>query len=219
MEVKIIQKDGTESGRSAQLDPRVFDVEPNDHVLWLDVRRIQNNARQGTAKTKERNAVAGSTRKLYRQKGTGNSRAGDAKSPIRKTGGRSHGPRPRNYHTKINKKTRDLAQRSALTYKAREDALRVIDGLVMDAPSTRGLRTALGNLGLEGKKVLILTASYDEALLRSSKNLPRVLVHEARDVSTYDLLNAQAIVLQEDALETLTGRLTARLRDAAPAAA
>jgi large subunit ribosomal protein L4 len=219
MELQILKQDGTEAGRTAQLDPRVFDVEPNDHVLWLDVRRIRTNARQGTAKTKERNEIAGSTRKLYRQKGTGHARAGDAKSPIRKTGGRAHGPRPRNYHNKINKKTRDLAQRSALTYKAREGALHVVEGLAMDAPSTRGLSGVLSGLGLDGKKVLILTAAYDQTLLRSAGNLKKVLVHEARDVSTYDLLNAEAIVLQEEALEILTGRLTARLRDAAPAAA
>ena len=127
MDVDVYQDDGVEAGRTATLDPTIFDIEPNNHVIWLDVKRIQAHERQGTNKTKERSEVRGSTRKLYRQKGTGNARVGDAQSPIRRGGGRAHGARPRSYDHDLNRKEKRLARRSALAYKAQDDAVRVVD--------------------------------------------------------------------------------------------
>jgi large subunit ribosomal protein L4 len=218
MELSIYTSEGTDSDRTVALDASVFDIEPNDHVLWLDVRRIQAAGRQGTAKTKERNEVRGSRRKLYRQKGTGMSRAGDAKSPIRKTGGRTHGARPRSYDLRLSKKTRQLARRSALTYKAADDSLYVTEAITLEAPSTRAVRELLEGLDVDGQKVLILTAEHHPVLYRSSKNLPRVKVKEARNASTVELLDAQAIILEEDGLSVLTDLLRTEEAPAATAA-
>lgn len=209
MELEVYQQDGTEAGHTVTLDPAVFDIEPNDHTLWLDVRRIRDNSRQGTHKAKERNEVAGSGRKLYRQKGTGLARAGDAKSPIRKSGGTAFGPRPRNYGFKLNKKTRQLARRSALSYKAREEAIYVVENFSLDAPSTKALTSLLAELGVGDEKVYFLTAEHEPLIYKSSQNLPRVNVEEARNASTYDLLDADVIVVQEGGLETLQELLSA----------
>lgn len=203
MELNVYRQDGTEAGRTVSLDPTVFDIEPNDHVLWLDVRRIQANGRQGTHKTKERNEVRGSRRKLYRQKGTGLARAGDAKSPIRKSGGRAHGPRPRSYTLNLNKKTKRLARRSAFTYKARDGSLRIVDDFALDAPSARAVREMLDAHGAADQKVLFLTETVHKTLYTSSKNLPNVRVREARNASTVDVLDAQVILLQEGAVDVL----------------
>ena len=151
MELDVYQHNGSPAGRTVALDSAVFAVEPNDHVLWLDVRRTQAAARQGTHKTKERGEVKGSTRKIYRQKGTGMARAGNIASPLRRGGGRTFGPRPHQYSVRLSKKVRRKAKRSALSYKAQEEAIRVIDPLNYDAPSTRELSDLLSNLGLEGQ--------------------------------------------------------------------
>lgn len=216
MERTVYTTDGTEAGRTAALDASVFDVEPNDHVLWLDVRRIQAAQRQGTHKAKERNEVAGSTRKLYRQKGTGYARAGSAKSPIRRTGGTIFGPRPRSYAFKLNKKTIRLARRSALTYKAREDGgVRVVEDFSFDAPSTKQMRSFLKAHDLEGTKVLILTTQNELALHRSTTNLAKVTVQEARNASTLDLMDAGVVLVQEGALEVLSTLLGTPTAEAA----
>ena len=207
MEANVYQADGSEAGRSVSLDPAVFDITPSDHAIWLDVRAIQAAGRQGTHKAKERAETAGSTRKLYRQKGTGNARAGSAKSPIRKSGGTIFGPRPRDYTLHINRKTKRLARRSALTYKAREDALRVIEGLAFDVPSTRRIAGLLRTLELEHSKVLLLTSGPDEALYKSGRNIPKLVVRDASNVSTLDVLSAQAVILQDGALDVLSALL------------
>ncbi len=204
MDVEILQEDGIGSGRTATLDPAVFGIEPNDHVIWLDVRRIQAAQRQGTHKTKERSEVRGSGRKLYRQKGTGNARVGDKKSPIRRGGGRAHGARPRSYELRLNKKTRQLARRSALSYKAQGDAVRVIEDFSMDAPSTRQLRELLGLLDLTDKKVLLVTSDLEHEIYLSSRNLPKLAVQEARNINTVDILSADVVLFQEGALGTVT---------------
>ena len=157
MDVDVYQDDGVEAGRTATLDPTIFDIEPNNHVIWLDVKRIQAHERQGTNKTKERSEVRGSTRKLYRQKGTGNARVGDAQSPIRRGGGRAHGARPRSYDHDLNRKEKRLARRSALAYKAQDDAVRVVENFSMDRPSTRELTDLLELLDLADEKVLVAT--------------------------------------------------------------
>lgn len=204
MEVKVYGQDGSEAGRTVVLDASVFDIEPSDHSIWLDVRRIQANGRQGTHKAKERNEVAGSTRKLYRQKGTGFARAGSAKSPIRRSGGTIFGPRPRSYGMKVNRKVRQLARRSALTYKARAEAVRVVENFSYEKPSTKALGRLVAQLGLADRKVLLLTEGYSPAVYQSSRNLPKVTVKEAANASTFDLLNAQVVLLQEGAAAVLT---------------
>ena len=199
MDLEILQEDGVASGETVTLDPTIFDIEPNDHVIWLDVKRIQANKRQGTHKTKERSDVRGSRRKLYRQKGTGNARAGDAKSPIRRSGGRAHGPRPRSYEQKVNKKTSRLARRSALSYKAQNDALRVIEDFGMERPSTRELRDLLTLHNLNDTKVLIVTTEVEKEIYLSARNLDKVSVREVKSLSTLDLLDAEALLLQRGA--------------------
>ena len=207
MKLAVYNTNGNKTRRKADLEPSIFDIEPNDHVVWLDVRRLQAHARQGTAKTKERNEIRASGRKLYRQKGTGLSRAGDAKSPIRRTGGRAHGARPRDYKLNLNRETKRVARRSALTYKAREEALLIIEDFNFDTPSTRELRELVEALDLQDKKVLLLTAENAPEIYRSSRNMNKFDVQEARNASTYDLLNADVILLQEGGLEMVTRHL------------
>ena len=208
MEVEIYQEDGAASGRSATLDASIFEIEPNDHVIWLDVKRIQAHKRQGTAKTKQRSEIRGSTRKLYRQKGTGNARVGDAKSPIRRGGGRAHGPQPRNYRQNLNKKTKRLARRSAFAYKADADAVRIVEDFTMEVPSTSAIKDMLTALELDGKKVLIVTGENSPTVYRSARNLPKVSVQEAGSLNTINVLDAEVVVLQESALEKLTNLLS-----------
>ncbi|BBM69030.1 50S ribosomal protein L4 [Rhodothermus marinus] len=207
MELQVYRLDGSESGRTVTLDPTVFEIEPNDHVLWLDVKRIEANRRQGTHKVKNRAENAHSTRKLYRQKGTGYARAGDAKSPIRRGGGTAHGPQPRSYELKVNRKTQRLARRSALTYKAQAEAIRVVEDFTFEQPSTRRLLEVLAAQGLADRKVLLLTGEYNPTLYLSSRNLPKVRVLEARNASTRDLLDAQVLLMQESAVEVLNRML------------
>lgn len=204
MKVKVFSKDGKESKRAVTLEPTIFGIEPNDHAIWLDVRRIQANARQGTHKTKERNETAGSRRKLYRQKGTGHARAGDAKSPIRRSGGRTFGPQPRSYDLKVNKKTQRLARASALAYKVQAEALRVVEDFEFERPSSSELKGLLAGHDLADSKVLILTAGLQGAIARSAANLRKITVREASTVSTFDVLNADTVLLQEGGIEELT---------------
>jgi len=207
MKIKVYQQDGTETGKSVTLDGAVFETEPNDHAIWLDVRRIRANARQGTHKTKERGEVAGSTKKLYRQKGTGFARAGSRKSPIRKTGGRTFGPRPRTYSIKVNRKTQHLARRSALTYKARGEAVRIVEDFSWEAPDTNEMASFLAGLEVAEKRVLLVTNDYARELYRSGKNLPRLTVRPAKEISTLDVMTANVVVVQEGALKTLSEQL------------
>ena len=218
MNLPVYTRDGSESGRTVALDEAVFGGEPNDHVIWLDVRAIQAHGRQGTHKTKERGEVAKSRRKLYRQKGTGHARAGDAKSPLRKGGGTIFGPKPHTYSVGVNKKTKKLARRSALLYKLQADALRVVEDVTLDAPKTRDVVDLLGGHGLGGRKVLILTPSHDDTLYRSARNIPKADVRVASEASTLDLMNAQAVVLFEGALDALTASLRSSSKPAADAA-
>jgi large subunit ribosomal protein L4 len=208
MDVDVYQDDGVEAGRTATLDPSIFEIEPNNHIIWLDVKRIQAHERQGTSKTKQRSEVRGSTRKLYRQKGTGNARVGDAKSPIRRGGGRAHGADPRSYDHDLNRKEKRLARRSALAYKAQNDAVRVVEDFSMDRPSTREITDLLDLLGLEDQKVLIATAEVETEIYQSAKNLSHVNVREVQSVNTVDILDADAVLFQEGALEWITDVLS-----------
>lgn len=207
MELKVYRQDGSDAGRTVTLDESVFGIEPNDHAIWLDVRRIQAHARQGTHKSKERSETAGSTRKLYRQKGTGGARAGDAKSPTRRSGGTMFGPKPHAYSLKVNRKTQLLARRSALTYKAQGEALRVVEDFTVEAASTKKLRAMLEALKVSGRSVLVLTGGHDANTYRSGRNIEKLTVRSASNASTLDLLGAQVIVLQQGAVDVLVQRL------------
>jgi large subunit ribosomal protein L4 len=177
-------------------------------VIWLDVKRIQAHQRQGTHKTKQRAEVRGSGRKLYRQKGTGNARVGDAQSPIRRGGGRAHGAQPRDYKHRLNQKTKRLARRSALSYKVQEDALVVIEDFSMERPRTKELIELLSLLDLDGEKVLIATANLEKEIYRSAQNLRKVSVQEARNLNTVEILNANVLLIQEGGVSTLNEQLT-----------
>lgn len=206
MKLTVYNREGAAAGREVELDDAVFGIEPNDHAIWLDVRAIQAHKRQGTHKTKERSEVARSTRKLYRQKGTGNARAGDAKSPTRKGGGTIFGPRPHEYKLNVNRKTKQLARRSALAYKLQGSALRVIEDLTLAAPKTRDVAGLLKSNGVTGK-TLVLTSGLDDVLYRSARNIPGVEVRSADQASTLDLMGAKTVLLQEGAVGALTEAL------------
>ena len=206
MKLTVYTRDGAEAGRSVDLEDAIFGIEPNDHAIWLDVRAIQAHKRQGTHKTKERSEVAKSRRKLYRQKGTGNARAGDAKSPLRKGGGTIFGPRPHEYKLQVNRKTKQLARRSALAHKLNAEALRVVEDLRLDAPKTREVAGMLKSNGAPGK-TLVLTNGLDDVFFRSARNLPGVSVLAADQASTLDLMGAKMVFIQEGAVEALTEAL------------
>lgn len=207
MKLSVYNRNGNKTKRSVELDDSIFGIEPNDHVLWLDVRAIQAHGRQGTHKTKERGEVSKSRRKLYRQKGTGHSRAGDAKSPIRRGGGTVFGPKPHEYRLGINRKTRQLARRSAVAYKLQADSLRIVEDFAMDEPKTSEMASVLSSHELTGRKVLLLTAGSDHALYRSGRNIPKLTVCPASEVSTLDLMQAQIVLVREGAIEILTNLL------------
>ncbi|MEM1269024.1 MAG: 50S ribosomal protein L4 [Bacteroidota bacterium] len=207
MNLNVHSRDGQDTGRTVDLSPAVFDIEPNDHVLWLDVKAIQANGRQGTHKAKERGDVRGGGAKPWRQKGTGRARAGTSRSPLWVGGGTIFGPRPRNYRQRLNKKTKQLARRSALTYKARESAIYVVEDFSLDTPKTREIVNLVAALELAGKKALILTPAYDEALYKSGRNLPKTNVRAAGDVSTRDVLDAQVVIALESAVDVLNRQL------------
>lgn len=213
MELSVFQADGAETGRTVELGA-AFSVAPNDHVLWLDVRRTQAARHRGTHKTKERGEVRGSTRKLYRQKGTGMARSGSVTSPLRRGGGRIFGPRPRRYNLRLSKKTRRLARASALSYKIQNDKIRVVEALAFEAPSTSLLLGLLDAFELSGSRVLVVTAAHAPAVYRSSRNLARVEVKEARSLSAEDTLRAGVLLVEEGAIDVLD-RATAKLRAAA----
>lgn len=207
MKLTVYQQDGTDSGKSVTLDKSIFEIEPNDHAIWLDVRRIQGNARQGTHKAKERGEVARSTRKLYRQKGTGSSRAGSARSPVRRSGGTTFGPRPHLYHIKVNRKTQRVARRSALVYKARNKALRVVEDFTFEGPDTQQLQAFLTSIELTGKRVLLLTNEHSDALNKSGRNVQKFSVLRVSDASTLDLMKAQFVIFQKTALKSISSQL------------
>lgn len=207
MKLPVYTRDGSEAGREVELDDAIFGIEPNDHVIWLDVRAIQAHMRQGTHKTKERGEVSKSTRKLYRQKGTGNARAGSAKSPLRKGGGTIFGPRPHEYKLQVNRKTKQLARRSAMAHKLRGDAVRVLEDLTLDVPKTSEVASALKNNDTTSGRTLILTNGSDATLYRSARNIRGVVVCDAAQASTLDLMGATTIVLQEGAVAALAAAL------------
>ena len=219
MKLPVYSRTGARTDRSVELDEAVFGVEPNDHVIWLDVRSIQANARQGTHKTKERAEVSYSTRKLFRQKGTGGARRGSRKSPLLRKGGTVFGPKPHDYVVRVNRKTKQLARRSALAYKLRDEAFRIVEDFALEAPKTREFAALLQGAELTGRKVLFLTNGHDETLYRSGRNVPGLRVLDAVTASTLDVMGAHTVLVQEGALEALTAALRPSTKDEAGAAA
>ena len=207
MEVSVLNIKGQDTGRKVVLDDAVYGIEPNDHAIYLDVRLFLANQRQGTAKAKERSEVSGSTRKLGRQKGGGGARRGDINSPVLVGGGRVFGPRPRSYSFKLNKKLRQLARRSALTYKAQENAVIVLEDFSFEAPKTKNILEIINNLKVDGKKALFVLPDADKAVYLSARNLQRVNVMRAAQLNTYNVLDADVLVLTEGAVKVVDQNL------------
>ena len=203
MELAVLNTQGNETGRKVVLSDAVFGVEANDHAIYLDVKQYLADQRQGTHKSKQRNEVAGSTRKLKRQKGTGGARAGSIKSPLCPGGGRVFGPVPRDYSFKLNKKLKALARRSALTYKAQAGAIRIVEALNLDAPRTKTLVALADALKVADKKVLIVLPESNPNLQLSCRNIPYVKAILAQNVNTYEVMNASALVMVEGAENVL----------------
>ena len=208
MELSVLNIKGQETGRKVALNDDIYAIEPNDHAIYLDVKLIMANQRQGTAKSKERSEVSGSTRKLGRQKGGGGARRGDINSPVLVGGGRVFGPKPRDYSFKLNKKVRQLARKSALTYKAQENALVVVEDFTFDAPKTKSMVELLNNLKVSDKKTLFVTPGADKVVYLSARNIERVQVMPANALNTYKVLNADVMVVAESALAVIDENLT-----------
>lgn len=208
MELDIHTKDGKSTGKKAKLNDAVFGIEPNDHAIWLDVKQHLANQRQGTAKTLEKSEVSGSTKKMHRQKGTGGSRKGSIKSPLFKGGARVFGPKPRDYHFKLNKKVKDLARRSALTHKAKDGSIKVIDAVSMTAPKTSEFIAMLKAFELTGRKSVLVVPTKDDNVLLSARNIQRTRVVVASELNTYDIMNATGLLILKDAIAPLEAILT-----------
>ncbi len=197
MELSVYNLEGTETGRKVSLDETIFGIEPNDHAIYLDVKQYLANQRQGTHKTKERSEVAGSTRKIKRQKGTGTARAGMITSPTIVGGGRAFGPRPRDYRFKLNKKVKQLARKSALSYKAKDNGIVILENFSLEAPKTREMVAISEKLNISGKKSLFILPEENKSIYLSSRNLQDVSVVTASDLTTYQILNAKTLVILE----------------------
>ena len=203
MQVNVLSINGESTGRSVELPEEIFGVEPNEHVIYLAVKTYLANQRQGTHKAKERGEITGSTRKLKRQKGTGTARAGSIKRPVFRGGGRIFGPRPRNYNLRLNKKTKQLARRVALSDKLRNENLIIVEDFSFDAPKTKEYINILSALDAKNNKSLLLTTDYEKEVYLSSRNLQGAEVNVSGDVNTYQILNADKLIVSEGAVAKL----------------
>lgn len=203
MNLSVINKDGKETGRTATLADDVFGIEPNQHVVYLDVKHYLANQRQGTHKAKQRAEVNRSTKKIVRQKGSGGARHGSTKAPIFVGGGRVFGPTPRDYDFKLNKKIKVLARKSVLSSRVKENSVSIIEDFTFSAPKTKSYLTFLGALSLTGSKTLFIIPTYDDNVYLSARNIPRTKVLSADEVSTYDLINADKILISEGAISKI----------------
>lgn len=203
MELAIYNIEGQDTGRKAVLNDAVFAIEPNEQAVYLDVKQYLANQRQGTHKSKERSEVSGSTRKLHKQKGGGGSRIGDINSPVLVGGGRVFGPRPRDYRFKLNKKIKQLARKSAWTYKVQDDQVKIVEDFSFEAPKTKEFVKIAKNLEAEGKKLLLVLASQEKNVYLSARNIPNVQVITASDVNTYAIMHSNAILLTESGLDVI----------------
>lgn len=208
MEVKILNSKGQETGRTIELNDSVFNIEPNDHAIYLDVKQYRANKRQGTHKAKERAEIAGSTRKLRKQKGAGAARIGSVKSPVLRGGGRAFGPRPRSYEHKLNKKLKQLARRSALTYKMKSNEIIVIEDFNMEAPSTKNMVEIRNNLKVNDKKSLFVFKTKNNFVYLSARNLQDTTVITVNDLNTYRILDNKNLVLTESTIEFINSNLS-----------
>jgi large subunit ribosomal protein L4 len=207
MKVDVYNASGSKTDKSVTLNKNVFGIEPNDHAIYLDVKRFQAAQRQGTHDSLHRGLVSGSTRKLKKQKGTGTARAGSIKNPLFRGGGRVFGPEPRDYTQKLNHKVKQLARRSALSYKAQEKAIMVVEGLKMDAPKTKDFAGLMKGLDLSNNKTLMVLPAANDHVYMSSRNLPKHRVMVATDLSTYDIMNCNTLILVDDAHKVIEGML------------
>ena len=203
MEIAIKSPQGEETGRTVNLDDAIFGIKPNDHAIYLDVKQYLANQRQGTHKAKERAEIAGSTKKIKKQKGTGTARAGSIKSPVFRGGGRVFGPRPRDYSFKLNRKLKQLARRSALSYKAQGQQITVLENLTLDTPKTKHYLDLLNGLSLSGHKSLLVTKAVNKNVVLSARNLQNARVTTADQLNTYDILHANHLIINEDAVEAI----------------
>lgn len=201
MKVDVLKTDGKKAGRSIELPDSIFGVEPNDHAIYLTVKQFLANQRQGTHKAKEKSEVSGSTKKLHKQKGTGGSRKGSIKSPLFPGGGRIFGPKPRDYSFKLNQKVKELAKKSALTYKAKDNGITVIEDFSLASHKTREFAEILNNLGLSDKKIIFVVSETDNQLMIASRNIKKSRVTRVNDLHTYEIMNASTLVFVESSMK------------------
>ena len=209
MELKVLNKQGKATAKKVKLNAEVFGIEPNDHAIYLDVKQYLANQRQGTHQSRERGEIIGSTRKIKKQKGTGTARAGSIKNPLFRGGGRVFGPRPRNYGFKLNKKVKSLARKSALTYKAKEEDIMVMEELLLKSPKTKDFVSILKNLKVDNDRTLFVASEKDQNTLLSSRNVKNTKVITADKLNTYDILNSAKLIISEKAVEQIENQFKA----------
>ena len=207
MELEVLKITGESTGRKVQLNENIFGIEPNDHCIYLDTKQYLADQRQGTHKAKTRSEISGSTRKLFRQKGTGGARRGDINSPVLRGGGRVFGPQPRDYSFKLNKKVKQLARRSALTYKMQDNEIVILEDFTFDTIKTKKMIEVLNNLKVNGGKNLFVLPETDINLVLSARNIQRTKIELARNLNTYDILNAKKLFITESSLAVIDGIL------------
>ena len=208
MDVAVLKYSGESTGRKISLSDAVFGIEPNDHAIYLDVKSYLANQRQGTHKSKQRNEISGSSKKLKKQKGTGGARAGNIKSPLFKGGGRVFGPTPRDYSFKLNKKVKDLARRSALSYKLKDSSISVLEDFNFDSPKTKSYVTMLNALSLSDKKTLLVVPETSKNVVLSGRNIQNTKITTAEQINTYDLMNADTVIIAESSVTKVQNLLT-----------
>ncbi|MGV8964358.1 MAG: 50S ribosomal protein L4 [Candidatus Saccharimonadaceae bacterium] len=210
MELNIYNLQGEVTDKKVTLNDSIFGIEPNNHVIWLDVKQYRANQRQGTHKSKERNEITGSRRKLVKQKGSGGARRGDVKSPLLRGGGRAFGPKPRDYGFKLNKKEKALARRSAFSLKAQNNAIIVIEDFDLETPKTKSMIEMAANLKLTNKKLLLVLATQNKNVYLSARNLSRVNIVTASDINTYKILDCESLILTESSIVAIDNTFKAK---------
>ena len=203
MKISVVNRAGDETGKKVDLKKDIFEIEPNDHAIYLDVKQYLANQRQGTSKAKERAEISGSTRKIKRQKGTGTARAGSIKSPIFRGGGRAFGPRPRSYSFKLNKKVKQIARKSALSYKAKDKGIMVLEDFTLEAPKTKELFDIRRNLNIESRKSLLVLPEPNKNIYLSSRNMENSKIVTVTELNTYDIMDASVVVFVESSIDVL----------------
>jgi large subunit ribosomal protein L4 len=206
MKLPVFNITGKETGKKTDLKDSIFGIEPNDHAIYLDVKQYMANTRQGTHKTKERAEITGSTRKIKRQKGTGTARAGSIKNPLFRGGGRVFGPRPKDYNFKLNKKVKQLARKSALTYKAKSNGIMILEDFSLETPKTREFVNIRKNLKIDGKKSLLVLHEHNRNISLASRNLQDSKIVAVNNLNTYDIMNAAVLVFLESSLDVLQSK-------------